>query len=359
MHPGSRSVADGTEAQSKVHYGSLPARMDEWSKVDYYRFCLFQRQVQQEFLHENHVLRARLEKVVPGTVHQFLATELQSQRSARLVEEWAPETESRKRPASDGAGPEMRAASRSRHSRESQPGSAAVPSDVDMDSATEARAVDRQSWRVEVERLEALFDSASGIGGSGSGTFEDVVSTVRLGSWREALLSAAQGHVVPDDPRPPSPPLPAVPFDVSSSPEFCSPGAGMELTPSRRNSGRSGSGLGFGSPQSASRRSRLPSVDATPRRASDIAGFSNIASLRAEGALSVRQISGSIVQPSLAPPSGDKGRRPRTRFPGDLRSLRQLRESLLGGIESLMPKEEIVKAEIDTAGHSAQQREGA
>ncbi|CAJ1416154.1 unnamed protein product [Effrenium voratum] len=39
----------------------LPARMDDWTKLDYYRFCLFQRQVQEEFLRENTQLRSRLQ----------------------------------------------------------------------------------------------------------------------------------------------------------------------------------------------------------------------------------------------------------------------------------------------------------
>eukprot|EP00930_Biecheleria_cincta_P075634 TRINITY_DN62809_c0_g1_i1.p1 TRINITY_DN62809_c0_g1~~TRINITY_DN62809_c0_g1_i1.p1 ORF type:complete len:175 (-),score=46.81 TRINITY_DN62809_c0_g1_i1:22-513(-) len=43
-------------------FGCLPppARMDDWSRLDYYRFCLFQRQVQEEFLRENLELRSSL-----------------------------------------------------------------------------------------------------------------------------------------------------------------------------------------------------------------------------------------------------------------------------------------------------------
>eukprot|EP00438_Fugacium_kawagutii_P005926 Skav229276 [mRNA] locus=scaffold952:290824:298813:- [translate_table: standard] len=40
--------------------GPLPVRMDDWSKLDYYRFCLFQQQVQEEVQRENTQLRSRL-----------------------------------------------------------------------------------------------------------------------------------------------------------------------------------------------------------------------------------------------------------------------------------------------------------
>mmetsp|Transcript_74676 Transcript_74676/g.118716 ORF Transcript_74676/g.118716 Transcript_74676/m.118716 type:complete len:158 (-) Transcript_74676:53-526(-) len=41
--------------------GPLPTRMDDWTKLDYYRFCLFQKQVQEEFQRENRQLRSRLQ----------------------------------------------------------------------------------------------------------------------------------------------------------------------------------------------------------------------------------------------------------------------------------------------------------
>ncbi|CAL1156005.1 unnamed protein product [Cladocopium goreaui] len=41
--------------------GPLPTCMDDWTKLDYYRFCLFQKQVQEEFQRENRQLRSRLQ----------------------------------------------------------------------------------------------------------------------------------------------------------------------------------------------------------------------------------------------------------------------------------------------------------
>eukprot|EP00931_Biecheleriopsis_adriatica_P120352 TRINITY_DN95473_c0_g1_i1.p1 TRINITY_DN95473_c0_g1~~TRINITY_DN95473_c0_g1_i1.p1 ORF type:complete len:191 (-),score=36.66 TRINITY_DN95473_c0_g1_i1:76-648(-) len=48
----------------EVRFPPIPTHMDDWSKLDYYRFVLFQRQVQEEFLRENMKLRSCL-----GTEH--------------------------------------------------------------------------------------------------------------------------------------------------------------------------------------------------------------------------------------------------------------------------------------------------
>eukprot|EP00913_Durusdinium_trenchii_P013542 g12713.t1 len=53
--PASKSGPTEGGAQTR-----LPPRMDDWTKLDYYRFCLFQRQVQEEFQRENEQLRSRL-----------------------------------------------------------------------------------------------------------------------------------------------------------------------------------------------------------------------------------------------------------------------------------------------------------
>ena len=42
-------------------YGPLPTCMDAWTKLDYYRFCLFQKQVQEEVQRENTQLRSCLQ----------------------------------------------------------------------------------------------------------------------------------------------------------------------------------------------------------------------------------------------------------------------------------------------------------
>lgn len=344
FHGAELASADGHEAWPRA----LPGRMDDWSKVDYYRFCLFQRQVQQEFLRENHSLRARVEAVAPGNVRHFLAEQLRSQQFAHDASApgMMPEVPvSRRRPAPPRSNPEeLQSIAAMRRRRRAADG----PAEVAPAYEVEARVADGQSWQREVELLAESAEGADPIvlvEDSGS-TAEQLHGSTHLESWRAGMLAAARGagpgtsHVPDDSPR----------RLVASSPEGpeCSSPAEMELTPSRRNSGRSGS-ADVASPRSASRRSRLPSAQATPQRPA-AGSFAGNVSMLADGVKP-----GGVSASSAVPPSGDKGRRPRARLPGDLRSLAQLRRSVLG----VASKDEIIKDEVDMGDFSAQRRDRA
>lgn len=344
-------------AEHAAHEGSaiplssrtLPSRMDDWTKLDYYRFCLFQRQIQEEFLRENHALRSRLEKLAPGTLHRLLSAAMvvrDRRQPSRAAGDLPAAMMRRKRPACD-----------------------IVDFEVELDTGTRrrdegrlpAQDADGQSWRREVERLAEpgnfKDDDIISIEGTDSDEFGEA-ERERLESWRAALIAAARGNGegAVEGPLLSAAPATPSPTALASSPETSSPPAVMELTPSRRSGtsgvrGRAAAYLLPGSPV-ASRRGLQPLSavrDATPQRLSlgRGLGFAVPREATPQEGHNTRLV---------APPSGDKIRRPRGRVPGDLRGLSQLRQAAMG----MSPKRELIKVERGMdAGSSGHRRERA
>lgn len=323
------SEADGREVPlQNLDVKQLPLRMDDWSKLDYFRFCLFQKQVQEEFLRENQALRSRLESVAPGTIRELLLEVLKSRPSMNAAFGATGDvTAVRKRPATEAMDMPASAGLRRRRLDHAAPtishrievdgladhGAARVPTGSGVAEA------DAHAWRREVERLaapgELLEDSSSS-----SGTDAEEVPTGARAPWQEALLAAARGH---------RDAAPGSPGSLRPEPGAALPSA-LQLSPSRR-SGRSGFGTGTvvvgAGPGSPSHRDQEVStgVDATPTR------------LRSEAQRAAQQATssgdaapGTSTYRAVAPPSGDKIRRPRDRIPGDLRGLARLRQAVFG-----------------------------